>query len=62
MSVISTKLRNAAMPNAWFDPQTFIQAADHIDELEAKVVELQSKIIELSAPVKRGRPPKNLDQ
>jgi tetrahydromethanopterin S-methyltransferase subunit G len=59
MSALSTKLRNAAMPNAWFDPHTFVEAADRIDELEAQVLELQSKIIEVSTPPKRGRPPKS---
>ena len=70
MSALSTKLRNAAMPNAWVDPSTFTQAADYIDELEARVNELQSlkiqELVDMAALAEpkrpRGRPKKTIDE
>jgi len=70
MSALASKLRNAAMPNAWVDPSTFTQAAAYIEELEAKVIELQEmkiyELVQLAASAEpkrpRGRPKKSIDE
>jgi hypothetical protein len=70
MRGITSKLRNAAMPNAWVDPSTFTQAADYIEELEEKVNELQgivvAELLALAASAEpkrpRGRPKKTIDE
>lgn len=40
MSALTQRLRNAARPGAWSDPKTFIEAAERIEELEAKLLAL----------------------
>jgi hypothetical protein len=70
MSALTQKLRNASRPGAWSDPKTFLEAAERIEELEAKLLQLtEEKLAQaLSAPSTttvaaapkrgRGRPPK----
>ena len=64
MSALTQKLRNAAMPGAWADPKTFVEAADRIEELEAKLLalteeKLSQALSEAPAPKRPvGRPRK----
>jgi len=60
MSALTQKLRNAAQPGAWADPKTFIEAAERIEELEAKMVQLADERLSEAlsggqSDAKRGR-------
>ena len=60
MSALTQKLRNAAQPGSWSDPKTFIEAAERIEELEARLLALaEEKLSEAlsgaSSEPKRGR-------
>jgi hypothetical protein len=68
MSALTQKLRNAAQPGAWADPKTFVEAAERIEELEAKLLALTEEKLSqalsgASTTTKRGpgRPPKKLE-
>ena len=64
MSALTQKLRNASRPGAWADPKTFLEAAERIEELEAKLLQLTEEklsqaLSEAPAPKKPvGRPRK----
>lgn len=68
MSALTQKLRNASRPGAWSDPKTFLEAAERIEELEAKLLQLTEERLSqalsgastATAEPKRGRgrPPK----
>lgn len=64
MSGLTQRLRNAARPGAWSDPKTFIEAAERIEELEAKLLALAEErlaqaLSEAPAPKRPvGRPRK----